>query len=154
MVGSLFRKKYRSRFLAQEVQELLLGLTFTLGATPRNTPEERIFQLRRGGSPKACFMPHIAPVLKKEVNFHLELIQLMVLHDMTHYDNSILKSKQERWGISYFSKHLSYGKRNHLPASAEKSKFCGLFPCLQSRSYIYINTVTCLPPKYTNLSIC
>jgi hypothetical protein len=47
-------------------------------------------------------MPHIALVLKKGVNFHLELIQLMVLYDMKQYDNSILKSNQERWGYPTF----------------------------------------------------
>ena len=60
----------------------------------------------------------------------------MVLNAMKQYDNSILQSNQERWRISHLSKHLSYGKRSHLPASAEKLKFCGFFPFLQNRGYI------------------
>ena len=43
-------------------------------------------------------------------------------------DNSIFKNVQDRWGISYLSKHLSDVKRNHLLASAAKLIFCGLSP--------------------------
>jgi len=48
-------------------------------------------------------------------------------------DNSIFNSNQDRWGISYLSKHLSDVKRSHLLASAAKLIFCDFFPFLQYR---------------------
>jgi len=43
-------------------------------------------------------------------------------------DNSIFKNNQDRQGISYLSRHLTYAKQSHLLASPVKLIFCGLSP--------------------------
>jgi hypothetical protein len=43
-------------------------------------------------------------------------------------DNCIFKINQDRWEMSYLSKHLSCVKRSQLLASPVKLIFCGLSP--------------------------
>jgi hypothetical protein len=52
----------------------------------------------------------------------------MVLYYMQKDDNCIFKNNQDRRGISYLSKHLSYIKRSHLLASPAKLTYCELSP--------------------------
>jgi hypothetical protein len=63
----------------------------------------------------------------------------MVLCDMYKDDNSIFKNNQDRWGLSYLSKHLSYVKESHLLDSAVKLIFFWVVPFLQNilTKYIY-----------------
>jgi len=57
-----------------------------------------------------------------------QIIQLVVCHDLLKDGNSIFKDNQDRWGISYLSRHLTYAKQSHLLATPVKLIFCGLSP--------------------------
>jgi len=52
----------------------------------------------------------------------------MALYNMQKDNNFVFKNNQDRLGISYLSKHLSYVKKSHFLASPVKVVFCALSP--------------------------